>query len=97
MRPFLDHPIQLGPSTEVSAFLRFRTIFAGSSALYVFATLQTRKTPSCIWTASMFDFCRDEEVCHTRLMMGDGPLDVVRLCKMVKRGCRVATNREPFW
>src|SRR6478609_4466467 len=97
MRPFLDHPIQLGPFMEISAFLRFRTTFAGSSALYFFATLQTRKSPSRIWTASMSDFCRDEEACHARFTIGDGPLEVVRLCKIVKRGCKVATNREPFW
>jgi hypothetical protein len=30
------------------------------------------------------------------LTMGDGPLEVVRLCKIVKRGCSVATNKEPF-
>jgi hypothetical protein len=44
----------------------------------------------------MLDFCRDE-ACHARLTIGDGSLEVVRLCKIVNLGCRVATNREPFW
>lgn len=29
--------------------------------------------------------------------MGDGPLDVVRLCKIVNLGCTVAINSDPFW
>jgi hypothetical protein len=29
--------------------------------------------------------------------MAEGPLDVLRLCKIVKRGCRVAISNEPFW
>lgn len=96
MRPFLDQPIQLGPSMEISVFFRFRTTFAGSSGLNFLATLQTRRSPSRIWTESMSDFCRDDEACHAKLTMGDGPLEVVRLCRIVKRGCRVAIKREPF-
>lgn len=45
----------------------------------------------------MSDFCRDDDACQFNVTMGDGPLDVVRLCKMVNRGCKVAISNEPFW
>lgn len=45
----------------------------------------------------MSDFCRDDDACQFSVTIGDGPLDVVRLCKMVNRGCSVAISREPFW
>lgn len=96
MRPFFDQPIQLGPATKFSLRRSIRTTLAGSSALYDFATLQTRRSPSWVCTASMSDFCREDDACQESVTMGDGPLDVVKLCRMVKRGWRVAINREPF-
>jgi hypothetical protein len=97
IRPFLDHPIQFAPATTVSRRLSSRTTLAGSSALCDLDTLQTRKSPSCVCTASMSDFCRDDEACHASVTMGDGALCVVRLCRIVKRGCSVATSKDPFW
>ena len=96
MRPFLDQPIQLGPDRKFSVLRRTLTILAGSSALYDLVTLQTRRSPSWVCTANMSDFCRDDEACQARVTIGEGPLEVVRLCNMVKRGCNVATRREPF-
>lgn len=97
MRPFFDQPIQLGPIWWFSVFLSIRTTLAGSSLLYDLDTLQTRRSPSAVCTASMSDFWRDEEACQAKLTMEDGPLLVLRLCRMVKRGCRVAIRRDPFW
>lgn len=45
----------------------------------------------------MSDFCRDEEACQFKVTIGEGPREVVRLCKMVNLGCSVAISREPFW
>lgn len=45
----------------------------------------------------MSDFCRDEEACQFKVTIGEGPLEVVKLCKMVNLGCSVAISREPFW
>jgi hypothetical protein len=44
----------------------------------------------------MSDFWREEEACHDSVTIGDGALDVVKLCKMVKRGCSFAINSDPF-
>lgn len=54
--------------------------------MYDLATLQTRRSPSWVCEASMSDFCLEEEPCHDSVTMGEGPLAVVRLCKIVKRG-----------
>src|SRR4051794_39896240 len=97
MRPFFDQPIQLGPVTTLSLLRSIRTTLAGSLTLYDLGTLQTLRSPSCVCTANMSDFCLDDEACHTSVTMGDGPLDVVRLCRIVNRGCSVAIRREPFW
>lgn len=45
----------------------------------------------------MSGFGRGIVACHCRVTMGDGPLDVVRLWRMVNLGCNVAIRREPFW
>lgn len=79
MRPFFDHAIQLGPVIWFSVRLNILTTLAGSSLLYDFETLQTRRSPSWVWTASMSDFCRDEEACQFKVTMGEGALEVVRL------------------
>jgi len=59
--------------------------------------LHTRRSPSLVCTASMSDFWRDEDACQAKFTIGEGPLDVLRLWRIVKRGCSVATRREPFW
>lgn len=86
IRPFFDHPIQLGPGIYLSVFLRILTTFAGSALLYDLATLQTRRSPSWVCTASISDFWRDEDACHDTVMIADGPLAVVKLCKIVNLG-----------
>lgn len=96
IRPFLDHAIQFGPVTWFSVRFNIRTTLAGSLVLYDLATLQTRRSPSWVWTASMSDFCRDEEACQLKVTMGEGAREVVRLWRIVKRGCSVAIKREPF-
>lgn len=76
MRPFFDHAIQLGPSAKVSA--RFSTrMTLGGSLVGGLATLQTLRSPSEVWVASMSDFCFDDEACHARFAIGEGPLDVL--------------------
>jgi hypothetical protein len=45
----------------------------------------------------MSDLDREDEACHDRVTIGDGPLDVVRLCRIVNLGWRVAIRSEPFW
>lgn len=65
--------------------------------MYAFDTLHTRRSPSFVCTASISDFCLADEACQARLTIGDGPLEVVRLCKIVNLGCTVAINNDPFW
>lgn len=74
-----------------------RTTLAGSLLLNDFATLHTLRSPSSVCTANMSDFCRADEACQARVTMGDGALEVLRLCKIVNLGCKVAMIREPFW
>ena len=76
MRPFLDHVIQLAPGVNVSA--RFSTrMTLGASLVGGLATLQTLKSPSDVCVASISDFCFDDEACHARFAIGDGPLEVL--------------------
>jgi hypothetical protein len=44
----------------------------------------------------MSDFCRDDEACHANVTIGDGALEVDRLCRIVNRGCRDAISSDPF-
>jgi hypothetical protein len=62
-----------------------------------FDILQTLRSPLAVWAASISDFCFDEDACHASEIMGDGPREVVNVCKMVKLGRRVAIKTEPFW
>ena len=96
MRPFFDHPIQFGPSDRFSDLFKIRTTLAGSSTLYDFATLHTRKSPLYVCVDNMSDFWRDDDACHDNVTMGEGERDVVRLWRIVKRGCSVAMSRDPF-
>jgi hypothetical protein len=76
MRPFFDHAIQLGPVAKVSA--RFNTrMTLGASLVGGLATLQTLRSPSEVWVASISDFCFDDEACHARFAIGEGPLAVL--------------------
>src|SRR5947199_2617461 len=73
MRPFFDHVIQLGPGTNVSDRFSTRMTF-GASLVGGLATLQTLKSLSDVCVASISDFCFDDEACHARPAIGDGPL-----------------------
>lgn len=86
MRPFLDQASQFGPGMKFSLLFSTRTILAESLLEGDFAILQTRRSPSCVCVASISDFCREEEACHARVTIGDGALDVVKLCSIVNRG-----------
>lgn len=97
MRPFLDQPIHWEPVGAPSVFFRMRTTLTASSELCDLATLQTRRSPSRVCDDSMSDFCLDDDACQARVTIGEGALLVVRLCRIVKRGCRVAIRSEPFW
>ena len=94
--PFLDHEIQLFPLTYDSDLLKAR-ITRGRSLTGYFATLQTRKSPSEVCVASMSDLCFEDDACQASAAMGEGPLEVVRVCRIVKDGWSVAINIEPFW
>lgn len=59
-------------------------------------TLQTLKSPSAVWVASMSDFCFEDEACHVKATIGDGARDVVRVWRIVKEGCNAANKIDPF-
>jgi hypothetical protein len=44
----------------------------------------------------MSDFWRDDEACHANVTIGDGPLEVLRLCRMVNLGCNAAIKSDPL-
>lgn len=67
----------------------------GGSVAGVFETLQTRKSPSEVCVASISVFCFEEDPCHASPVIGDGPLEVLRVCNMVN-GCSVAIRMEPL-
>ena len=95
IRPFLDQDIQFGPGMKLSA--RFKTLITrGESLVGGLATLQTLRSPSEVWVASMSDFCFEDDACQARLAMGEGPRDVLKVWRMVKEGCRQASKMEPF-
>jgi hypothetical protein len=95
MRPFFDHAIQLGPGANVSARLSTR-MTRGVSLVGGLATLHTLRSPSDVWVASISDFCLDDEACHARLAIADGPLDVLSVWRIVKAGCSEAKRIDPF-
>lgn len=96
-RPFFDQDIQLGPVAWFSVRFSILTTLAASSPPCAFAMLHTLRSPSCVWTASMSDFCFEEEACQFKVTIGDGDRDVVSLWRMTNLGCTVAMNSEPFW
>lgn len=83
--PFFDQAINLG-SADVESVLFKILMTRGVSLPGGFATLQTLRSPFADCVANMSDFCFDEEACHANVTIGDGPRDVVRVCKMVKVG-----------
>jgi hypothetical protein len=44
----------------------------------------------------MSDFCLEEVPCHASPVMRDGAREVVRVCRIVKAGLRVAIRMEPL-
>lgn len=62
-----------------------------------FDTLQTLRSPFAACVANISDFCFDDDACHASEIIGDGPRDVVNVCKIVKVGRRVAIRIDPFW
>jgi hypothetical protein len=96
MRPFFDQASQFGPGIEFSLLFKTRTTLALSLLEGDFAMLQTRRSPSCVWVANISDFCLEDDACHAKVTIGEGALDVVRLCNIVNRGCNEAINRLPF-
>jgi hypothetical protein len=58
--------------------------------------LQTRRSPSFVCVANISDFWRDEEACHANVTIGEGPLEVVKLWRIVNLGCRAAISRDPL-
>lgn len=93
--PFFDHASQLKPGSTLSLLFKIRIGF-GDSAVGGFETLHTRRSPSEVCVASMSDFCFVDDACHARLTMGEGARGVVKVCKMVKAGCRATIKIEPF-
>lgn len=77
---------------------RFKTRMArGGSLPGGFDILQTLKSPLAACVASISDFCFDDDACHASEVIGEGPRELVKVCRMVKMGRRVAIRMEPFW
>jgi hypothetical protein len=68
----------------------------GGSAVAGFDTLQTLRSPSAVWVASMSDFCFEDEACHVNVTIGEGARDVVKVCRIVNDGCNAASKIEPL-
>lgn len=80
--PFFDQAIHFG-SEDVESDLFSTRMTRGDSFPGGFATLQTRKSPLEACVANMSDFCFDDEACHARERIGDGPREVVNVWRMV--------------
>lgn len=77
--------MHLGPLLYGSDLFSAR-ITRGESFDGGFDTLQTRRSPSRVWVANISDFCLEDEACHDIAAIGDGPLDVVNVWRIVKVG-----------
>lgn len=93
--PFFDHANQLRPDSTLSLLFKIRMVF-GDSAVGGLETLHTRKSPSDVCVANISDFCLVDDACHARFTIGEGARGVVKVCKMVKAGCRATIKIEPF-
>ena len=49
-----------------------------------------------VCAASISDFCFEDDPCQASLLSGDGARFVLKVCRIVKEGCRVAINIDPF-
>lgn len=95
MRPFLDQDTQLRPDTKVSLRFKIRMTL-GMPVVGGLGTLQTLKSPSAFWIASMSDFCFEDDACHVSMEMGEGDLVVLSVWRMVNCGCKAANRMEPL-
>lgn len=95
MRPFFDQETQLRPAVIFSERFKIRMTL-GIPLVGGLGTLQTRRSPSAFWIASMSDFCFEEDACHVSIEMGEGDLAVLRVCRIVNCGCSAAKRMEPL-
>ena len=95
IRPFFDHAAQFSPGSTLSLCFNTR-IIVGDADFAGLAMLHTRRSPSNVCVASISDFCFAEEACHARLTIGDGALEVVNVCNMVKVGCKDTIKIDPL-
>lgn len=58
--------------------------------------LQTLRSPSIVWVASISVFCLEEEPCQARPVILDGARFVVNVCNIVNEGCKVAISIDPL-
>ena len=96
MRPFLDQEIQVLPATKVGSGLLSTRMTLGASAVGGLDTLHTRRSPSAVRVANMSDFCLEEDACQDNDVIGDGARDVMRVCRIVKDGCKDASSMDPL-
>jgi hypothetical protein len=61
-------------------------MIVGASWCGVFGTLQTLRSPSAVWVASMSVFCLEEEPCQAKPVIRDGARDVVSVWRIVNAG-----------
>lgn len=86
MRPLRDQVIHVLPDIKFGSG-RFKTrITRGNSVVGGLDTLQTLRSPSAVCVASMSDFCLEDEACQASAEIGDGALEVVRVCNIVNDG-----------
>jgi guanyl-specific ribonuclease Sa len=94
IRPFLDHASHLG-SAELDSDLLSDLITRGASRSCL-DTLHRNKSPSTDCVASISDFCLADDACQAKDKIGDGPLEVERVCKMVNVGWSFAIKMDPL-
>lgn len=95
--PFFDQAIHLGSAGEEISDLFKTRITRGASFPGGFATLHTLRSPLADIVASISDFCFDDDACHAIETIGDGPREVVMVCRILNVGNSVAINIDPFW
>lgn len=68
----------------------------GDSAVGGLETLQTRRSPSEVCVANISDFCLVDDACQARFTIDEGARGVVKVCKIVKEGCKATIKMEPL-
>ena len=58
--------------------------------------LQTLRSPLAICTASMSDFCFELDACQASPTIGDGAIEVDRVCNIVNDGSKEAMSIDPL-